>query len=162
MTPHNQDSSLRRARAAGDWMLHPMALGAMATLALNDHVLKAAYPSWWTGKLSDVAGIIFFPWLLVSFWELSRQALRRPWQANRVVLLSSIALTALVFAAVKVNDQAGTALRVVLVHFWSSIATYAPWLVPGRVRHTVDPTDLLVLPLLWLPWWLGTRRIART
>lgn len=30
----------------------------MFVLAINDHLLKAAYPSWWTGKLSDFAGVI--------------------------------------------------------------------------------------------------------
>ena len=27
------------------------------TLALNDHLLKTRFPGWWTGKLSDVAGV---------------------------------------------------------------------------------------------------------
>lgn len=36
---------------------HPVVLGAIVVLALNDHVLKARFPGWWTGKLSDVAGV---------------------------------------------------------------------------------------------------------
>src|SRR5690242_17575868 len=41
----------------GSAMLHPLVLGAVAVLILNDHLLKARWPSWWTGKLSDVAGL---------------------------------------------------------------------------------------------------------
>ena len=32
---------------------------ALVVLVLNDHVLKTAYPGWVTGKLSDVAGLVF-------------------------------------------------------------------------------------------------------
>ena len=38
---------------------------AVFLLALNDHLLKAAIGSWWTGKLSDVAGLFAFP----IFWS---------------------------------------------------------------------------------------------
>lgn len=40
------------------WLGQPFFLGAVGLLALNDHVLKQRWPSWWTGKLSDVAGVI--------------------------------------------------------------------------------------------------------
>ena len=33
-------------------------------LALNDHVLKQAWPGWVTGKLSDVAGLVVAPAVL--------------------------------------------------------------------------------------------------
>lgn len=38
-------------------LLHPAVTGAVAILALNDHVLKPAFGTWWTGKLSDLAGV---------------------------------------------------------------------------------------------------------
>ena len=41
--------------------MHPVALAAIAVLVVNDHVLKSAYPGWLTGKLSDIAGLVFFP-----------------------------------------------------------------------------------------------------
>ncbi|MEA2581878.1 MAG: hypothetical protein QOE83_2770 [Actinomycetota bacterium] len=40
------------------WLAHPIFLASVATLAINDHVLKGHYPSWWTGKLSDIAGVV--------------------------------------------------------------------------------------------------------
>jgi hypothetical protein len=39
------------------WLGHPAFGAAVAALTLNDHVLKSRYPGWWTGKLSDVAGL---------------------------------------------------------------------------------------------------------
>ena len=35
----------------------PLFLAGVAVLAVNDHVLKDRFPGWWTGKLSDVAGV---------------------------------------------------------------------------------------------------------
>ncbi|MFT7597236.1 MAG: hypothetical protein ACI8TP_000154 [Acidimicrobiales bacterium] len=40
-----------------DSFLHPAFTGAVAVLAVNDHLLKAAWPGLVTGKLSDVAGV---------------------------------------------------------------------------------------------------------
>lgn len=36
----------------------------LAVLLLNDHVLKSAYGTWFTGKLSDLAGLLIFPLFL--------------------------------------------------------------------------------------------------
>lgn len=38
----------------------PSVLFAIGLLLLNDHYLKGAFPSWWTGKLSDGRGCSFF------------------------------------------------------------------------------------------------------
>lgn len=40
------------------WLGRPFFLLALILLALNDHLLKYRYPGWWTGKLSDVSGIV--------------------------------------------------------------------------------------------------------
>lgn len=42
----------RRVRWLGRWWF----LTTVALLALNDHVLKARFGNWWTGKLSDLVG----------------------------------------------------------------------------------------------------------
>ncbi len=39
-------------------MGRPWFFVAVAVLALNDHVLKEAWPGWVTGKLSDLAGLV--------------------------------------------------------------------------------------------------------
>ena len=45
----------RRGRCR--WLAHPLFLAAVGMLAVNDHLLKDRFPGWWTGKLSDVAGL---------------------------------------------------------------------------------------------------------
>ena len=45
-------------------MLHPLTLISLVVLVLNDHFLKWAHPSFITGKLSDVAGMILAPIVL--------------------------------------------------------------------------------------------------
>jgi hypothetical protein len=45
-------------------MLHPLTLLSLVLLVVNDHFLKWAHPSWLTGKLSDVAGMILAPIVL--------------------------------------------------------------------------------------------------
>jgi len=47
-----------------DLLLHPVVVGSMLILAINDHWLKSAWPGWITGKLSDCAGLVFFPVML--------------------------------------------------------------------------------------------------
>jgi hypothetical protein len=45
---------------------HPSALLSTAVLLLNDHVFKIISPSWSTGKLSDFAGLFFFPFVVAA------------------------------------------------------------------------------------------------
>jgi len=45
---------------------HPATLISISLLLFNDHVLKIAAPSPLTGKLSDFAGLFFFPFLLAA------------------------------------------------------------------------------------------------
>lgn len=48
------------AARPSDALLSPAFLLALLVLGVNDHVLKAAFPGWVTGKLSDVAGVFAF------------------------------------------------------------------------------------------------------
>ncbi len=45
---------------------HPATVASIALLVVNDHILKSLAPSWVTGKLSDFAGLFFFPFLLAA------------------------------------------------------------------------------------------------
>lgn len=55
-----------RSASWAEHICHPVALAAVAVLAANDHLLKGSglLPGALTGKLSDVAGLFFFPLLL--------------------------------------------------------------------------------------------------
>lgn len=143
------------ARAA---LLHPLVLGAIALLAINDHLLKGAAPGVLTGKLSDVAGMVFFPIFLAALLELVRVR-------GRLVLGCAIA-TGLVFAATKTIPPAAEAYRYGLaVLQWPFHAVLsllrghgAPGVTP--VAMTMDPTDLIALPALAVPVWLTRQRIG--
>lgn len=45
-------------RLRGKWLARPWFFATVATLAINDHVLKAAWPGLVTGKVSDFAGVV--------------------------------------------------------------------------------------------------------
>ncbi|MGE3619746.1 MAG: hypothetical protein AB7L84_04705 [Acidimicrobiia bacterium] len=49
----HDDASVDRLRGMG----HPVVFLGAVVLVLNDHVLKGRFPGWWTGKLSDFAGL---------------------------------------------------------------------------------------------------------
>jgi hypothetical protein len=57
-------------RTAGSLLLHPVHLGALVTLGLNDHWFKAMWPGPVTGKLSDIAGLVVLPVVVVASVEL--------------------------------------------------------------------------------------------
>lgn len=92
-------------------LVHPLPLAAVAVLAVNDHLLKGAsiLPTWITGKLSDFAGLFFFPVLLAAVargvGRLARVAPASPKERDfRAFLAVGMpALTALGFAAVKLS-----------------------------------------------------------
>lgn len=134
-------------------LLHPYPLLAVVVLVVNDRLLKGGgvLPGWLTGKLSDVAGLFFFPLLLTALARLAAWPLlrRRP-PLTRRLLAGAIVLTAVGFAAVKLIPSVGYAF-----------AAVSAWLEPldrfARVVVVQDPTDLMVLPVLALTAWHGAR-----
>jgi xanthosine utilization system XapX-like protein len=111
----------------------PASVLALVVLALNDHVLKEAWPGVVTGKLSDVAGLVVAPLLLAVL--LAVIGLRRPapW---------AVALTGVGFVLTKTSTAGAEVTSAV----WSLTG------VPTMIRS--DPTDLWALPALGLAWWV--------
>lgn len=92
----------------------------VVTLAVNDHYLKLAYPNWFTGKLSDFAGLFILPIFLTAI-------------SPRLIKLNYI-FSALVFIIwksplVEPLIDAGNAIGIPL-------------------HRTIDPTDLIALTIL--------------
>jgi hypothetical protein len=133
-TPRDEAPTHARAAALA-WLRHPASLASIGVLLLNDHVLKAAFGAWWTGKLSDVAGLVFAPALLAVV-----AALLAPRARPRALAAATIATTGTAFAVVKATTAGAAAAS----------ATLSALAGPSVVRP--DATDLLALPALGVAW----------
>lgn len=119
-------------------LAHPLTIASLVVLALNDHVLKQAWPGWVTGKLSDVTGLVVAPAVLAV--ALALAGVRRP--HVRAVLLTGAGFT--LVKSTELGADVANAL-------WST----AGWTT--YIRH--DLTDLIALPALLVP--LRVHRLAR-
>ncbi len=144
-------------------LVRPWPVLAIVVLAVNDHLLKGAglLPGWLTGKLSDFAGLLFFPLLLVTLYNLFVEGvgglLRRRFfgaSPSTLQLVFACILTGVVFSAVQIHPSAAElyARSSSWLAFWSS----AP---PARV--VMDPSDILAVPMVFVAFLLGQRAIAR-
>ena len=153
----------RPSIVVGENLLHRAALVAVTILLANDHLLKGVGPGWLTGKLSDVAGLVFFPLLLQAFAELATAGLLRRWPRTRARWLLPVccALTALLFALIKLWPPAASFYCHVAGALQWPFRSLFPWLTGGDlgpvkpVALVMDPTDLLALPAVLVAWRQG-------
>jgi hypothetical protein len=135
--------------------LHPVTLAAVVVLVVNDWVLKPRLgPSAVTGKLSDLAGLVFAPVVLSAAIGVALHLAARigarvdPSLSRRRLLLCTLA-TGAVFAAVKLDPRAAALLARLLSHL-------------GRhAEIMLDRTDLLCLPALAVAVWIGRDELRR-
>ena len=147
-------------------LLHPVPLFALATLILNDHVLKQRYSGWVTGKLSDVAGMVVFPLFLLAIIDvITRLFGAAQLQRDRVLLACAFA-TAIVFCAVKTWAPATAFYELGLgLLQWPLRAAIAmlggesPGAV-SRVALARDVTDLIAVPFVSIAIFVGSRRAS--
>lgn len=154
-------SSTSHAPVIGEALLHPVSLLCIVLWGLNDHVFKALYGNWLTGKLSDLTGLVAFPLFAFSLWQLALlvSGTRRPVRPRE--LLAILAVTGTLLAASKLTSQGAFvyALWVGFTHA-PSATLCTPFDIAARVQHTQDPTDLIALPMLGIAWWLARRYTA--
>jgi hypothetical protein len=141
------------------YLLSPIFLVALAALIVNDHFIKGHFPGVISGKLSDVAGLIFFPILLVAVAELGALGLPgRPFATARWFLYAA-AITAVGYVGVKYTFI-GQHLYLNINQWIASVIDPSGALTPRRI--VVDPWDLLPLMALVIPviagrQWRSTR-----
>lgn len=126
----------------------PATLAAVALLALNDHVLKAAFHNGVTGKLSDIAVCFFLPLYLSALLGLVMGL--RP----AVRLWIGATVTVVVYTALELCDAAAATLHRILATVGPPFGIHGAWL-------TRDLTDLLALALVPLAMWYGMARTRR-
>lgn len=121
--------------------LHPVTLAAVVLLLLNDWVLKPRFRgSFVTGKLSDVAGLVFAPVVLSAAIGLALRVLGRPGYLTRRRLVLCCAATALGFTLVKLYPPIGDVVARMIGH---GASFYPDW------------TDVLCTPAVLIAYWIG-------
>jgi hypothetical protein len=113
-------------------LLHPLFITSLAVLLLNDFYWKYSYHNWLTGKLSDVAGLVVLPIFLRELF---------PGMNKWKIMLA----TALFFTWWKLP------LSQPLVDICNNTLALP-------VQRVIDYTDLLVLPVLVLSYYVKPRR----
>ncbi len=133
----NQNKAFLRALAL---LAHPLSLGAVILLLINDHLLRLWWPSWLTGKLGDLAWLYVMPLALAALLAL---LLPRRWQRQEQWVGGlAFGLVGVIFVLAK-TAPAGQRL----------VARLAESLFGFPVRITPDPTDLIALVALALGIW---------
>jgi hypothetical protein len=133
-------------------------------------VFKMICPSALTGKLSDVAGLIVCPLLVLRTIEMLSPRCFQSWSVRRNTLYAALVLVALVLVGIKTVDAAA------FTYQWGLAA--AQWPVrsmfalmngaaPSSLRPVAlvrDHSDLWTLPSLLVPWWiaLGSANITES
>jgi hypothetical protein len=143
-----------RRRAPGDLLVRPVAVVALMTLIVNDHIIKHHSPGLLSGKLSDIAGLVFLPLLIISVYEVAGAAVRRPWRLGERGVVAVAVFVAIGFAAAKLSTAVAATygdmlgwLRWPLIGHWSPVAIFR------------DPTDVLCTPAAIVAW-IESRRLG--
>ena len=114
--------------------MHPVTLGALGVLLVNDLVFKAFWPGAWVpGKLSDLAWMVFAPPVLayvLSFATLGRA------KAQRAAFIVAYAGLPLLYVAFNTFQP----VHDVILHVLGFVGGNGP-------RSPLDPTDSIVIPL---------------
>jgi hypothetical protein len=121
---------------------------SIALLLVNDHVLKFASPSWLTGKLSDFAGMFFFPFIVAAGLSLILSKFRLTTHRIGVIAFGCVAIWFILLKTVQP------------VNFLT--AHFASLFVGFPTAFSLDPTDLLSLFSMVAAWMIWTHPTSRT
>ncbi len=143
-----------------DLLRHPWVIAALVVWLLNDHCLKQMFPGWWTGKLSDAAGMVVIPVCLAAMCVPKSASMYQ----QRKGLAWSFITVAAVFSAIQVWPAAAWLYCHVLGGLqwpWYAVEAWvAGWPIPPSIPvvHTMDATDLWVIPVPVVLWAVVGRK----
>lgn len=120
-------------RQAASALMHPVTLGALGVLLVNDWLLKPLWQSdWTTGKLSDLAWMVFAPPVLAYILSF---ATPRHARANRAAFAAAYVGLPLLYVAFNTFTPVHDFILAALGLFGGD-----------GPRSPLDPTDSLVIP----------------
>lgn len=142
---------------------HPFPLVGLLVLGLNDHLLKGSgwVPGWLTGKLSDFAGLFWFPLFVTAaldtllYFAFRLSGGRTPdYSLSRAKLLGAIILTALLFVPLQLSE-AWASLYIRAMHAMDIFDLFPSFAV------VCDPWDLTAVVMFPLAYLHGVRFVRR-
>ncbi len=148
----------------GDGLLHPASIVALALLIANDHWMKSAWPGLITGKLSDVAGLVVTPLLLGALIEVAISRRRSVYEPSAAAAILSTLTVGCGFTLAITLPAVGDVYRTLMGALQWPFEVLSPPFGstalsgPTPVQFAADPTDLLTLPALIIPLWVGLAR----
>lgn len=107
----------------------------LSLLLLNDFVLKELFGNWFTGKLSDFAGLLIFPLFWTAFFP----------RHKKVIFI----LTALLFILWK------SPMSQTFIDSWNGLGVFP-------ISRVVDYSDLIALAILPLAYYLDSIKFQLT
>jgi hypothetical protein len=144
----------------GELLLHPVALTAVAVMIMNDHYAKAHFSGMVTGKVSDFAGLVYFPLLVASLIDAGSRAIRGRAALSQGILVLSVAVTGIVFAFAKTTMLGAEAFRTTwTIINWPLRALMFGYASSCHVHFVADATDLVAVPMLLVAYFVGWRTI---
>lgn len=139
--------------APGDFLLDAAILASIGLMLLNDIYLKSAHPGLLSWKLSDFAGLAFFPALLVAVAEIAVSVVgRRQVLGSRAWFWISAAITAVSFTLIKLVPDTGAMTGRVIDSLLVGLG-----LDRTPTAFVPDVSDLLALPATLIAVWVGYR-----
>jgi hypothetical protein len=136
-----------------DFVLSWPFLASLSALFINDLILKPYFPGHVSGILSDFAGMIFFPLMIVAAAELIGCFLPGNRWATGRWFIAATAFVTLAFVVVKFTEI-GEQVYWTLVF---PVTFLAGPLGLGQVGVVSDPWDLLALTFTPIPIWIGCK-----
>jgi hypothetical protein len=119
---------------------HPATWVSIAVLLINDHILKNLSPSFLTGKLSDFAGLFFFPFIVALGLSL---------------ILANFRLTAKTIGIIAFVSVAIWFILIKTVQPINSLTAQVTLLLGFPSRFMLDSTDVVAISIMfpaWLIW----------
>ncbi len=145
----NANGKFALPAAATEFFIRPLPVAAVLVLFANDQFFKWWFANSLTGKLSDFAGLFFFPLFALSLIFLfGHLLLQKDWRLTPRRLALAIFLTHLAFALIKLWPEA--------TDFYVSL--HRSLGVDSRVVR--DPTDLWALAMAPLTYLYALRFTA--